>query len=63
MITVINQNVAWRPHNLCQVVQGGNCEAYGHLHFNLDESDELGMFNFRTIGFNSIRILAARLSY
>jgi len=29
----------------------------------LDESDELGSFVFRTTGFNSIRTLAARLSY
>jgi hypothetical protein len=30
---------------------------------NLDESDEFGTFIFRTTGFNSIRTLAARLSY
>jgi hypothetical protein len=30
---------------------------------NLDESDEFGTFVFRTTGFNSIRTLAARLSY
>ena len=30
---------------------------------NLDESDELGTFIFRTSGFNSIRTLAARLRY
>jgi hypothetical protein len=36
---------------------------YGRLHVNLDESDELGTFIFRTTGFNSIRTLAARLSY
>ena len=29
----------------------------------MDESDELGTFIFRTTGFNSIRTLAARLSY
>jgi len=33
------------------------------LHVNLDESDEFGTFIFRTPGFNSIRTLAARLSY
>ena len=33
------------------------------LHVNLDESDEFGTFIFRTTGFNSIRTLAARLSY
>lgn len=30
---------------------------------NLDDSDELGTFIFRTTGFNSIRTLAARLRY
>lgn len=33
------------------------------VYVNLDESDELGTFIFRTTGFNSIRTLAARLSY
>jgi hypothetical protein len=45
------------------LAQGGNCKPYGRLHVNLDESDELGTFIFRTTGFNSIRTLAARLSY
>jgi hypothetical protein len=45
------------------VVQGGRCKLYGRLHVNLDESDELGTFIFRTTGLNSIRTLAARLSY
>jgi len=45
------------------MAQGGNCKPYGRLHVNLDESDELGTFIFRTTGFNSIRTLAARLSY
>jgi hypothetical protein len=49
--------------NLCPMAQGGNCKPYGRLHVNLDESDELGTFIFRTTGFNSIRTLAARLSY
>lgn len=49
--------------DLCQLAQGGNCKPYGRLHVNLDESDELGTFIFRTTGFNSIRTLAARLSY
>ena len=35
----------------------------GRLHVNLNESDELGTFIFRTTGFNSIRTLAARLAY
>lgn len=49
--------------DLCRLAQGGNCKPYGRLHVNLDESDELGTFIFRTTGFNSIRTLAARLSY
>ena len=49
--------------DLCSMAQGGHCKPYGRLHVNLDESDELGTFIFRTTGFNSIRTLAARLSY
>lgn len=49
--------------DLCPLAQGGNCKPYGRLHVNLDESDELGTFIFRTTAFNSIRTLAARLSY
>lgn len=49
--------------DLCPLAQGGNCKPYGRLYVNLDEADELGTFIFRTTGFNSIRTLAARLSY
>jgi len=49
--------------DLCSIAQGGHCKPYGRLHVNLDESDELGTFIFRTTGFNSIRTLTARLSY
>ena len=49
--------------DLCPLAQGGNCKPFGRLHVNLDDSDELGTFIFRTTGFNSIRTLAARLSY
>lgn len=61
-----NQGVEQYPcpsPDLCPLAQGGNCKPYGRLHVNLDESDELGTFIFRTTGFNSIRTLAARLSY
>ncbi len=61
-----NQGVEQHPcpsPDLCPMAQGGNCKLYGRLHVNLDESDELGAFIFRTTGFNSIRTLAARLSY
>jgi hypothetical protein len=49
--------------DLCPLAQGGLCKPYGRLYVNLDESDEFGTFIFRTRGFNSIRTLAARLSY
>ncbi len=49
--------------DLCPLAQGGHCKPYGRLYVNLDESDELGTFIFRTTGFNSIRTLAARLRY
>lgn len=61
-----NQGIERHPcpsPDLCPIAQGGNCKPYGRLHVNLDESDELGTFIFRTTGFNSIRTLAARLSY
>lgn len=61
-----NQGVEQHPcpsPDLCSLAQGGNCKLFGRLHVNLDESDELGTFIFRTTGFNSVRTLAARLSY
>ena len=61
-----NQGVEQHPcpsPDLCPLAQGGNCKPYGRLHVNLDDSDEFGTFIFRTAGFNSIRTLAARLSY
>ncbi|MCX0340129.1 recombination directionality factor [Acinetobacter radioresistens] len=61
-----NQGVEQLPcpsSDLCPLAQGGYCKPYGRLHVNLDESDEFGTFIFRTTGFNSIRTLAARLSY
>ncbi|MGY3823212.1 recombination directionality factor [Acinetobacter haemolyticus] len=54
---------AYPSPDLCSMAQGGNCKPYGRLYVNLDESDEFGTFVFRTTGFNSIRTLAARLSY
>jgi hypothetical protein len=52
-----NQGVEQHPcpsPDLCPLAQGGNCKPYGRLHVNLDESDELGTFIFRTTGFSSI---------
>lgn len=47
----------------CALSQGGYCKPYGRLNVRIGEEDELGSFVFRTTGFNSIRTLAARLSY
>lgn len=58
----IEQHTCPSP-DLCPLAQGGLCKPYGRLYVNLDESDELGTFIFRTTGFNSIRTLAARLRY
>ncbi|TVT86793.1 hydrolase or metal-binding protein [Acinetobacter colistiniresistens] len=58
----IEQHTCPSP-DLCPLAQGGQCKPYGRLYVNLDESDELGSFIFRTTGFNSIRTLAARLRY
>ena len=61
-----NQGLEHHPcpsPDLCPLAQGGACKPFGRLHVNLDESDELGSFIFRTTGFNSIRTLAARLAY
>ena len=58
----VEQHLCPSP-DLCPLAQGGNCKPYGRLHVNLDDSDEFGSFIFRTTGFNSIRTLAARLSY
>ena len=58
----VEQHLCPSP-DLCALAQGGLCKPYGRLYVNLDESDEFGSFVFRTTGFNSIRTLAARLSY
>lgn len=47
----------------CELAKGGLCKPYGRLNVKIGDEDELGTFIFRTTGFNSIRSLAARLSY
>ena len=49
------------PHG-CEFGQG-ICKPYGRLNVRIGDEDELGSFVFRTTGFNSIRTLAARLTY
>ncbi|WP_151813859.1 recombination directionality factor [Acinetobacter ursingii] len=58
----IEQHPCLSPER-CPLAQGGLCKAFARLYVNLDESDEFGTFIFRTTGINSIRTLAARLSY
>ena len=48
---------------LCEFGKGGLCKPYGRLNVKLGDDDDLGTFIFRTTGYNSIRTLAARLSY
>ena len=48
---------------VCELANGGMCKPYGRLNLKIGDEDELGTFIFRTTGFNSIRTLAARLSY
>ncbi|WP_151830989.1 recombination directionality factor [Acinetobacter ursingii] len=60
--TGIEQHPCPSPER-CPLAQGGLCKAFGRLYVNLDETDEFGTFIFRTTGINSIRTLAARLSY
>lgn len=50
------------PDN-CPLGQNGNCKLFGRLYVNLDDSDELGAFVFRTTDYNSVRTLMAKLSY
>lgn len=47
----------------CELAKGCLCKPYGRLNVKIGDDDELGTFIFRTTGFNSIRSLAARLSY
>ena len=48
---------------LCEFGKGGLCKPYGRLNVKVGDDDDLGTFIFRTTGYNSIRTLAARLSY
>jgi len=47
----------------CELAKGGLCKPYGRLNVKIGDDDEVGTFIFRTTGYNSIRSLAARLSY
>lgn len=47
----------------CSLTQGNACKPYSRLNVVIGDDDPLGSFVFRTTGYNSIRILAARLHY
>jgi hypothetical protein len=57
------QNLSCPSPEHCELAKGGLCKPYGRLNVKIGDDDELGTFIFRTTGFNSIRSLAARLSY
>mgnify|MGYP000140200246 FL=1 len=61
-----NQGVQTLPcpsPDACELAKTGLCKPYGRLNVKIGDDDEVGTFIFRTTGFNSIRTLAARLSY
>ncbi len=57
------QNLPCPSPDGCEMAKGGACKPFGRLNVQIGDEDELGSFIFRTTGFNSIRTLAARLSY
>jgi len=57
------QSLSCPSPTLCEFGKGGLCKPYGRLNVKIGDDDDLGTFIFRTTGYNSIRTLAARLSY
>ena len=58
------QTVPCPGPQLCPFGQEARCKPYGRLNVQIEgQEDPLASFIFRTTGFNSIRTLAARLSY
>lgn len=57
------QSLSCPAPTLCEFGRGGLCKPYGRLNVKVGDDDDLGTFIFRTTGSNSIRTLAARLSY
>ena len=50
------------PDN-CDIGKQGGCKPYARLSVRIGDDEDLGVFVFRTTGYNSIRTLAARLRY
>lgn len=49
--------------DLCDMGKRGGCKPFGRLSVKMEGQDDIGVFLFRTTGYNSIRSLAARLAY
>lgn len=47
----------------CPLAANGACKPYGRLSVRVGDDEDVGVFVFRTTGYNSIRTLAARLRY
>lgn len=47
----------------CPLATNGACKPYGRLSVRVGDDEDVGVFVFRTTGYNSIRTLAARLRY
>ena len=47
----------------CDIGKQGGCKPYGRLSVRIGDDEDLGVFVFRTTGYNSIRTLTARLRY
>ena len=49
--------------DLCPIGKQGSCKPYARLSVRVGDDEDLGVFVFRTTGYNSIRTLTARLRY
>ena len=47
----------------CDIGKQGGCKPYARLSVRIGDDEDLGVFVFRTTGYNSIRTLTARLRY
>ena len=57
------QNLPCPSPDKCPLAANGACKPYGRLSIRVGDDEDLGVFVFRTTGYNSIRTLAARLRY
>lgn len=57
------QNLPCPSPDKCPLAANGACKPYGRLSMRVGDDEDVGVFVFRTTGYNSIRTLAARLRY